>query len=183
LILEVAVVVLAVLALNAVAVSVYLHHRGRRRLLVEWAALHGLTLVVGRDWAISEHYPEFPVLRKGTRGYARNRFTGRWQDRWIQGFDYTRYRWGLLGYRGRTFSAVIIRGDIPLKPLYIRSRTFSLRLSKAFPGTDVKVGSQEFQRRFQLMSPDRDWVHQVVGEELTNLLISSPEYGIQFGSR
>ncbi len=106
--------------------------------------------------------------------------SGRWSDLPITAFDY-HYATGSGKNRSdHYFSAVIIAGPVPLKPLYIRREGFFDKLTEFFGFDDIDFESAEFSRKFFVKSPDKRWAYDVIHQRMMEYLLAAPDFGIQF---
>lgn len=157
----------------------------RRTQLQNWAEARGFTFDEGRDGGFDERFAQFKFLRQGSNRYAYNRCEGLWQGRPVSTFDY-HYETYSRDSKGRRqthhhrFSAVILRGPVPLQPLAIRPEHFFDRVAEFFGADDIDFESVEFSRRFHVSAPDRKWAYDVLHARAMQFLLDSPVFSIQF---
>lgn len=176
----IAAVAAAVLA--AVVAGRYL--RGARdKALYRWARRYGLRYNLDAYNDMEGRYPEFACLRQGFTRYADNIIDGRWGKRRILAFDY-HYAINAdnrLPNLYRTFSAVVLEGDRPLKDLLIRPETLADKVSAFFGFEDIDFESAQFSREFYVQAADRKWAYDVIHPRMMDLLMNSPRFSIQMG--
>jgi hypothetical protein len=175
--------ILAVLAVGAlVAIAWWLRAR-RRKALMAWASAHGLAYDGGRDSSFDDRHRSFGCLRRGHSRYAYNLMTGKWDGRAIEAFDY-RYVTGHGKNRStHHFSAVIVRSEIPLRPLRIRPEGLFDRVTEFFGVDDIDFESAEFSRQFHVKSADKRWAYDVLHQRTMAFLLSMPRFSLQFDER
>lgn len=177
--------VLVVAAVIAAIVFGVIQERKRREALRAWVQRHGLQFNPDHDHSFDERFAEFDCLRQGRNRYAYNIITGDWQGRALSAFDY-HYETTSTDAKGRTqthhhhFSAVMLRANLPLKPLIIRTEHLFDKLAGAFGFDDIDFESAEFSRRFHVKSPDRRWAYDVLHQRTMELLLDSPRFSIEF---
>jgi len=155
----------------------------RRKELTRWAASRGLRFDPGRDSSFDDRYPEFGCLRRGHSRYALNTSEGTWNGRPMVAFDY-RYVTGHGKNRStHHFSAVIIEGGQPLKPLRIRSEGIFDRVTEFFGIDDIDFESAQFSREFHVKSQDKRWAYDVLHQGTMEFLLAAPRFSIQFDAR
>ena len=155
----------------------------RRKTLAAWASGKGLAFRPGRDSGFDEHYRAFGCLRRGYSRYAHNIAEGDWNGRHVTAFDY-RYVTG-AGKNRRThhFSATILRSNVTLKPLRIRSENVLDRVTEFFGLDDIDFESAEFSREFHVKSPDKKWAYDVLHQRTMEFLLPMPRFSIEFDDR
>lgn len=174
---------LGILVIGALAVVGLRFSAQRRKELASWASSVGLTFSPGHDRSYENRYPEFGCLRRGHSRYAYNIASGSWKDRWLEVFDY-RYVTGHGKNRStHTFSAIIIRTDLPLKPLHIRAENAFDKLTEFFGADDIDFESHQFSREFHVKSPDKKWAFDVLHQRTMEFLLAQPKYTIEFDTR
>ena len=75
---------------------------------------------------------------------------------------------------------MIIRSQIALKPLYIRSENAFDKLTEFFGADDIDFESDQFSREFHVKSPDKKWAYAVLHQRTMEFLLSQPKYSIEF---
>ena len=161
--------------------------RERREALAAWAAREGFRFLPGRDPSFDERFPSFPSLRDGSNRYAYNVVQGKRGDRPLHAFDY-HYETHSTDGKGRRrthhhhFSGVIVRTDLPLRPLAIRPEGFLDRLAEFVGIDDIDFESAEFSRRFHVKAPDRRWAYDVIHQDTMEFLLAAPAFQLQFGA-
>lgn len=172
----------------ALAIFGHLQAKKRREALAAWASGLGLRFNEGKDHGFDERYPEFNCLRSGSNRYAYNIIDGEYRARQVMAFDY-HYETHSTDSKGRRqthhhhFSAVIIRTDIPLKPLLIRSENIFDKIGSVFGFDDIDFESAQFSREFHVSSPDRRWAYDVLHARAMEYLLNQPRRSIEFDTR
>ena len=157
----------------------------RRKELAAWAGLKGLNYTNTKDYGMDDKYSQFGVLRKGERRYAYNIMSGNWDDLSITAFDY-HYETHSRDSKGRRqthhhhFSSVILKSDIPLKPLFIRPEGFFDKITEFFGFDDIDFESAEFSKKFFVKAGDRKWAYDVIHTRTMQYLLDNPTFTIQF---
>lgn len=174
----------------AVAAIVYGHIQAkkRREALAAWANARGLRYSREKDRGYDERFPEFNCLRQGSNRYAYNICAGELRGRHVQAFDY-HYETRSTDSKGRRrthhhhFSAVIVRANLPLKPLMIRSENIFDKLGSVFGFDDIDFESAEFSRKFCVKAPDRRWAYDVLHARTMEYLLAQPRHSIEFDTQ
>ncbi len=157
----------------------------RRQEISAWAGSKGLSFTESKDGRVDDQFPEFSCLKQGSDRYAYNRMEGELSGRRILAFDY-HYKTHSRDSKGRTkthhhhFSAVILRGGIPLKPLFIRPEGFFDKIGEFFGMDDIDFESAEFSRKFYVKAEDRRWAYDVIHTRTMEFLLEMPQFTIQF---
>ncbi len=152
----------------------------RRKELLAWATQSGLSFSPHSNSSYDDRYPAFGCLRQGHSRSAYNIASGDWNDRPVESFDY-RYVTGHGKNRStHTFSAVILRSDVPLKSLHLRTEHAFDKLAEFFGVDDIDFESDEFSRAFHVKSPDKKWAFDVLHQRTMAFLLASPRFSIQF---
>jgi hypothetical protein len=178
------IVALFVAAFAALAAWQYYAAKKRRQALKSWASSHGLSFNPTRDYTLDERFP-FGCLKQGHRRYAYNRLHGSWRGRELIAFDYhyETYSYDSKGRR-RThhhhFSAVILKSQVPLKPLFIRPEGLFDKITEFLGFDDIDFESIEFSREFYVKAPDKRWAYDVLHPRAMEFLLNSPRFSIQF---
>lgn len=151
----------------------------RRKLLAAWARAHGLRFDPDKDRGVKVRFGQFDCLRRGHSQYAHNRISGQWHGREFLGFDY-HYEVGHgKGRQTHTFSAVILRSTVPLKPLFIRPEGLVDKVTEFFGYDDIDFESAEFSRKFYVRSPDNRWAYDVIHPRTMEFLLRMPRFTIK----
>ena len=180
-------IVLVILAFIGLAVLGWWMKEQRRKALAAFAASHGLRFEAGHDASLEDRFPDFDCLRRGSRRYGYNRLRGQWNGREVLAFDY-HYATHSTDSKGRRkthhhhFSAVILRSNLPLRPLLIRPEGFFDKVKDFFGFEDIDFESAEFSRKFFVKSPDRKWAYDVLHTRAMQMLLDSPTFHIQFST-
>ncbi len=155
----------------------------RRKELASWASGNGLAFRPRRDNGFDERYRAFGCLRRGYSRCAYNIAEGDWNGRQVTAFDY-RYVTG-SGKNRQThhFSAVVLRSNVALKALRIRSENIFDRVTEFFGLDDIDFESAEFSREFHVKSPDKRWAYDVLHQRTMEFLLSMPRFSIEFDDR
>ncbi|MHB1157617.1 MAG: hypothetical protein ACYC26_12375 [Phycisphaerales bacterium] len=158
----------------------------RRNGLLQWTAQSRLTFSAEKVYDFKDQYPMFQCLKAGDQDrYAYNLITGHFRGRDLIAFDY-HYETTSTDSKGRRsttshhFSGVIIRPDIPLKPLHIRAEHLFDKLAGFFGYEDINFESAEFSRKFHVAGPDRKWAYDVLHARTMEFLLSRSRHDIQF---
>lgn len=171
-----------------IAVLGHLQAKKRREALAAWAQGIGLRYDRAKDYGFDERYPEFNCLRQGSSRYAYNICSGEYRDRHVMAFDY-HYETHSTDSKGRRqthhhhFSAVIVRANVRLKPLMIRSENIFDKLGSVFGFDDIDFESAEFSKKFYVSSPDRKWAYDVLHARAIEFLLAQPRHSIEFDAR
>lgn len=158
----------------------------RREAIARWARSHGLSFTEAKDYGFDERFAEFDCLRQGDDRYAFNIIEGDWEGRRLLAFDY-HYETHSTDSKGRRtthnhyFSAVILRANIPLKPLIIRREGLFDKLAGVFGFDDIDFESAEFSRRFYVKAEDKKWAYDIIHARMMEHLLAHRGYSIQFG--
>jgi len=152
----------------------------RRKELAAWATNAGLTFSPRSDRTYDNQYPKFGCLHRGHSRSAYNIASGSWNGRQLEAFDY-RYVTGHGKNRTtHTFSAVIIRSGLSLKPLRIRPENAFDKLTEFFGVDDIDFESAQFSREFHVKSPDKKWAYDVLHQRTMEFLLSNSRFSIEF---
>jgi len=171
---------LIVVFVAVAAYGVYAWAR-RRKELQQWAAARGLTYHQGRDYGFDRTYQALKCLDQGHTRYACNVMTGQWSGLPVVCFDY-RYRTGSgKNERTHTFSGVILRSPVPLKPLLIRREGLLDKIGEFLGADDIDFESAEFSRRFFVKSSDKRWAYDVIHQRMMEYLLAGPDLNVEFG--
>ena len=174
---------LGILVIGALIVVGLWFSAQRKKELVAWSNNAGLSFSPRPDRNYESRYPRFGCLHRGHSRYAYNIASGTWKGRWLEAFDY-RYVTGHGKDRStHTFSAIIIRTDIPLKPLHIRSENAFDKLTEFFGADDIDFESDQFSREFHVKSPDKKWAYDVLHQRTMEFLLTQPKYSIEFDAQ
>ena len=152
----------------------------RRKELFTWASSRGLAFTSDKDHSFDDRFADFSCLKEGSDRYAYNIMQGDWHGHEITAFDYHYETRSGEDTTDHYFSAVILRGPIPLKPLYIRREGFFDKVTEFFGFDDIDFESAEFSRRFYVKSPDKKWAYDVIHQRMMEYLLSAPEFSVQF---
>ncbi|MCK5558540.1 MAG: hypothetical protein KAJ01_09180 [Candidatus Hydrogenedentes bacterium] len=157
----------------------------RRKELTAWARSKGLRFTPSKDPGMDQRFPGFKCLRQGRNRYAYNIMEGDWSGRPTIAFDY-HYETRSSDSKGRSqthhhhFSAVIVRSQQLLKPLFIRPEHFFDRVTEFFGFDDIDFESAEFSRKFYVKAKDRRWAYDVIHTRTMQFLLDMPQFTIQF---
>lgn len=159
----------------------------RRKELGQWAARRGWRFSRERDRSLDDRYPEFDCLRRGSNRFGYNFVIGQSERRRVACFD---YRYTTQSGSGKhrsstnhTFSAVIVRATVPLKPLTIRREHLFDKLGSFFGFDDIDFESAEFSRRFCVKSPDRKWAYDVLHARAIEFLLGAEQFNLEFDAQ
>lgn len=182
-------VVILIIVVIVVAVAMgQIAAKKRREELSVWAAAHGLVYSEEKIRGFDTRYPAFSCLKQGSGRYAYNFIRGDWSGRSFQSFDY-HYETSSTDSKGNTethhhyFSAVILAGGVPLKPILIRPETMFDKVAAFFGFEDINFESAEFSRRFHVQSPDRKWAYDLLHPRAMEFLLAAPAFCMEFDSR
>lgn len=175
--------ILAFLAIGALLVAAMWFGAKRKKELAAWATQAGLSFDPAPDRSYDNRYPSFGCLRRGHSRYAYNIASGEWNKRRLESFDY-HYVTGEGKNRSvHTFSAIIIRTELPLKPLHIRAENAFDKLTEFFGADDIDFESSQFSREYHVKSPDKKWAFDVLHQRTIEFLLAQPKYSIEFDTR
>ena len=182
------IIMVAVPVFIAIMVIGHLQAKKRRESLAAWAARHGLHFTPDKDHQFDARFPEFDCLRHGSDRYAYNIITGEWEGRRIIAFDYhyeteSRNSKGQSTTHDHSFSAVVLRAKVPIKPLVIRAETIFDKLGGVFGFDDIDFESAEFSGRYHVKSPDRKWAYDVLHPRTIEFILASPRCNLEFDRR
>ena len=179
------VVILLIAAVVTFAIFSAMASAKRRKELEAWAQSRGLAFDASSDYGFENRY-NFDCLRGGERNrYAYNIMRGSLAKRDAVAFDY-HYETTSTDKDGRTethnhyFSAVILGSEVPLKPLFLRPEGFFDKVTAFFGHEDINFESAEFSRKFYVKSPDKKWAYDVIHARVMEMLLTSPQFTIQF---
>jgi hypothetical protein len=179
-----------VFILAAIAFAVYNWYAAaeRRKGLAAWALANDLEFHPANRYGLDNHFPEFDCLRQGDddNRYAYNVMEGDWHGRKLLAFDYhyethTHSSKGGRQTHHHHFSAVVLRSDMPLKPLFIRPEGWLDKLAEFVGVEDINFESAEFSRRFYVKSPDKKWAYDVIHQRTMEFLLNSPVFSLSLG--
>jgi len=159
--------------------------RQRREALQAWATGGGWVFLPDKDHALDDDFPEFSCLREGSDRYGFNRVSGEFNRRRFLSFDYhyeteSRDSKGNRTTTSHYFSGIIIRSNVPLKPLHIRPENLFDKVTEFFGVDDIDFESAEFSRRFFVKAEDRRWAFDVIHQRAMEFLLAQPGFTIQF---
>jgi len=155
-------------------------HAARRRTIAAWAAARGLSYDPARDRSFDRRFPGFGCLERGHSRFAHNIAEGDWNGRRVVTFDY-RYQTGSdKSEQTHHFSGIVMQGEIPLRPLFIRPERGLDKLGEFLGIEDIDFESSEFSRSFYVKSPDKRWAYDVIHPRTMEFLMSMPRYSIEF---
>ncbi|HHT9130083.1 MAG TPA: hypothetical protein ACFYEC_04365 [Candidatus Brocadiaceae bacterium] len=149
----------------------------RRKELLAWAQSKGLQFNSARHYGSDYRFPTFSCFQQGSSSYACNVITGSIADREFLGFDYSSNTPGKRA--DHRFSAIILQSPILLKPLLIRPEKFIDKITEFAGFNDIHFESAEFNRKFNVKSPDKRWAYDVIHPRMMEFLLASPVFTIQ----
>jgi hypothetical protein len=155
--------------------------RGRK--IRAWASERGLSFRSGPERRFDARYPAFDCLRRGRDRYASMICEGDWSGRRVTTFDYRYVTGSGKNRKTHEFSAIVLQGSLPLKPLWIRPENVFDRLSEVFGLDDIDFESAEFSREFHVASPDMRWAYDVLHQRTMEFLLPAPRFSVQFDGR
>jgi len=155
----------------------------RRKALAAWASRKGLTFRPERDGGFDERYRAFGCLRRGHGRFAHNVAEGDWSGRRVVAFDYRYVTGSGKNRQTHRFSAVVLRSDVRLRPLRIRSENVLDRVTEFFGIDDIDFESAEFSRAFHVKAADKRWAYDVLHQRTMEYLLEMPRFSIQFDDR
>jgi len=155
----------------------------RRKELAAWAEGKGLAFRPGRDTGFDERYRTFGCLRRGHSRCAHNIVEGDWKGRRVTAFDYRYVTGSGKSRQTHHFSAIVLRSNVALKPLRIRSENVFDRVTEFFGLDDIDFESAEFSREFHVKSSDKRWAYDVLHQRTMEFLLSMPRFSIEFDDR
>ena len=154
--------------------------RQRTKELAAWAVTKGLTFRAARDRGFVGRFPSLSCLRRGRSRYAYNIAEGDWNGRPVRTFDYHSVTGHGKNRSSHTFSAILLRSNVTLKPLYIRPEGGLDKNTGFFDLADVDFESAEFSREFDVKSVDPQWAHDVIHQQTMEFLLRMPRFSIEF---
>lgn len=178
------IIIIIALIIGGIILELYLSAKRRKELLV-WAKANGWFFSSEKDRGFDDRFPDFKLLRKGDNRYAYNIIQGKWDGKSLLAFDY-HYETHSVNSKGRRqthhhyFSGVIMDGNLPLKPLFIRPEGFFDKITEFFGADDIDFESAEFSRKFFVKAGDRRWAYDVLHARTIEFLLQSPRFTIQF---
>lgn len=165
-------IILGLLIFAAIMAASFWYSAKRRKELLAWCQQRGLSFYPSGIDDVESRFPNCGAFRQGSGRRASNAITGVWQGRQLLAFDY-QYTTG-SGKNSHThfFSALALGGDIPLKPLNIRSENVFDKIGTFFGHEDINFESAEFSRRYHVAAPDRKWAYDVLHQRAIDFLLS-----------
>src|SRR6185295_1937426 len=131
-----------------------------------------------------EYFYSFPVLRGEREQFALNRTRGDWGTFPYVGFDYwyqKQVQWeNTYSARVKKFSAVILDTQYEFPDLLIRPVELFDRVKSIVGAHGIETESEEFNRRFRVVSADRFFADEVLQPRAIELLLASPRFHIHF---
>lgn len=152
----------------------------RRKMLIAWAARHGLSFHKAKDRDFDSRFPGIKCLNKGHSRYACNVMRGHWGERPIIAFDYHYTTGSGKNQSNYNFSAVIIESPFVLKPLHIRREGFFDKVTEFLGFDDIDFESAEFSRNFYVTAADKRWAYDIIHQRMMEYLMAAPEFAVQF---
>jgi hypothetical protein len=156
--------------------------------LKSWALGQGFSFERATDHGITERFSDLKSLAQGPKQYATDLLEGVWEGFEFLSLDY-HYQTVVPTPDGRRrvdlhhFSAVVMKSDVPLKPLLICPTGFG-SLAPALEGyVEIPVEHTEFAREFVIRGPDRSGVDEVFQAEMVEFLLNSPRYVVEVGKK
>ncbi len=157
----------------------------RRKELQQWAQSNGYRFNPDSDYSLDNRLGEFSCLRHGSNRYGYNFVEGTHNNRNFTAFDY-HYETYSTDSKGRRkthhhrFSSVILKTDLPMKPLFIRPEGFFDKITEFFGFDDIDFESAEFSRNFYVKSSDKRWAYDVIHQETMEFLLSAQRFTLDF---
>ncbi|MFA5864583.1 MAG: hypothetical protein WC975_07825 [Phycisphaerae bacterium] len=181
------IVIIVIFVLAGIAFAVYGWYASakRKQELLAWAATRRFEFSPEKQYGFDSKYPQFYCLQEGDNQYAYNTLEGDWSGRSFLGFDYhyethTSNSKGGRSTQHHHFSAVIIKSEVPLNPLFIRPEGFFDKIKEFFGYEDIDFESAEFSRKFYVQAPDKKWAYDVIHARMMEFLLASPTFHIKF---
>jgi len=153
----------------------------RRKKLTAWAGSRGLSFESGHDRSFDERYA-FRCLQQGRSRSAYNIMRGTIDGHALTAFDYRYVTGSGKNRRTHTFSAVIVRSRVQLKPLRIRAENVFDKLADFFGAGDIDFESAEFSRAYHVKAPDKRWAYDVLHQRAIEFLLSRPRFSMEMGA-
>jgi hypothetical protein len=164
-----------------IGIRMFLYAGARVSALREWADRKSYTFQPENDESIGQRYGELTRLTLFQNCSACNVVRGPLGRYTFCAFDFTdldKGRGPAYNRRsppvGTSFAAVVVETDLALPSLIIERETFSDKVVKAFGGEDVRVESEDFNRRFTVRSPDQDRAKAALVPAVQQLLVETP---------
>jgi hypothetical protein len=168
--------VVALLLLAAIFVVRWRRRYQRSRVVTRFASQHGLDYL-GTSGVDLLGY-NFPLLHRGGQRGCKNVLVGRWRDLPVKEADYW-YSTSVDGQKGYTnFSIVIADLAVDVPYASIHKKSLLTKAGEHLGADHVNFGSGEFNRRFQVTSPDTDFAVKLIDAGMMQWLLST---GDRFG--
>jgi hypothetical protein len=158
----------------AVAVHQWQAKNRRREAMAAWAMTRGMAFVV-EDKAMPTRF-DFALFKRGDGRGCDNVATGTWEGTEAHVADYWYYEESRDSNGGRSrsyrrFSVAILRVGAVLPAVRIERETVFSRLADHVGFRDIEFESEEFNRRFDIRSPDRQFAFKLVDGRMIEWLL------------
>ena len=177
-------VIVVVLIVTVIGV-IYGVHQANKRLegLFELAQRLGLNFSAAEDYGLADRYSFLKELAQGENRYARNVFSGTYQQNQVLAFDY-HYETYYQDKNGRRtedhwFSFFILILPAAFPDLTIRRENFLTKVAQAFGYQDIKFESAEFSRAFSVRSPDKKFAYDVCNAKMMEYLLANRDLSVE----
>jgi hypothetical protein len=156
----------------------------RSEVLAQWAEKKSLRYYADEDIYFKKEFEGFDCLAQGCRQKAYHIARGTMDDIKFVSFDYCYNSTGIgKGGEENYFSGVILESPILLTPLLIRPKRIEDKIA-AFVGIeDINLESSEFNSKFYVSSPDKQWAYDVLHPRMMEFLLTRPALSIQFAQK
>ena len=157
-----------------IAVHQWKAKKRRREGMATWAMSRGMTFVP-EDKAMPTRF-DFALFERGDGRGCDNVATGTWEgtevhlaDYWY--YDESRDSDGSRSRSYRRFSVAVLRIDAVVPAVRIERETVFSRLADHVGFRDIEFESEEFNRRFDIRSPDRQFAFKLIDGRMIEWLL------------
>jgi hypothetical protein len=177
-------VIVVVLIVTVIGV-IYGMRQANKRLegLFGLAQRLGLNFSAAEDYGLADRYSFLKQLAQGENRYARNVFSGTYQQNQVLAFDY-HYETYYQDKNGRRtedhwFSFFILTLPAAFPDLTIRRENFLTKVAQAFGYQDIKFESAEFSKAFCVRSPDKKFAYDVCNAKMMEYLLANRDLSVE----
>ena len=177
-------VIVVVLIVTVIGV-IYGMRQANKRLegLFGLAQRLGLNFSAAEDYGLADRYSFLKQLAQGENRYARNVFSGTYQQNQVLAFDY-HYETYYQDKNGRRtedhwFSFFILTLPAAFPDLTIRRENFLTNVAQAFGYQDIKFESAEFSKAFCVRSPDKKFAYDVFNAKMMEYLLANRDLSVE----
>ena len=178
------VIVVGLVVIVISAIYSMIQARKRREGLFELAQRLGLNFSAAEDYEIADRYNFLKQLAQGENRYARNVFSGTWQQNQVLAFDYHYETHSTDSKGNRTtehhwFSFFILTLPALFPDLTIRRENFLTKVAEVFGYQDIKFESAEFSKTFCVRSPDKKFAYDVCNAKMMEYLLANRDLSVE----